>query len=149
MPYVFYALVVALLYFFLNVYLNKFFVIIESTGFLGFISNSFYALFFFSTVLVSLLIGANVSYVIHNYRNVRTVSSKGSVGLVGAFSGILGGLCPGCIVGVFPAIMAFFGIGFSLASLPLYGLELQLLSIVLLVASLILFSRGTTCKIKK
>lgn len=80
---------------------------------------------------------------------MRKVNSKGGGGFtfVGVFGGVLGGACPGCFVGLFPAVLGLFGVTATLSILPLYGLEIQAASVGLLVFAVILLTRDTVCKI--
>src|SRR3989344_5794789 len=69
---------------------------------------------------------------------------------LGVVGGLVGGACPGCIAGFLPAMLGLFGVvGFSLYNLPFRGLEIQVLSIVLLIIGSLLLSRDLTCKIPK
>ena len=54
----------------------------------------------------------------------------------GSIGGLIAGVCPLCVTGLVPLILGFFGIGFSFASLPFEGIEIQVLVIVVLLLSL-------------
>ena len=62
--------------------------------------------------------------------------------------GILGGACPSCFVGLFPAVIGLFGISASLSSLPLFGIEIQVVSAILLLLSLFFLTGNNVCTIK-
>ncbi len=81
-------------------------------------------------------------------KKTRNVSTAGGVAAAGIFTGILGGACPGCFVGLFPAVIGLFGVSASLGVLPLYGLELQIVSALFLAGAIALLTRDATCKIK-
>jgi hypothetical protein len=75
------------------------------------------------------------------------VKGKGMFSFIGIFGTLLGGACPGCFVGLFPAFVGLFGSAFTLSSLPFYGLEIQALSSIILIISLHYLTRRTICKI--
>ena len=60
---------------------------------------------------------------------------------IGAVGGLVTGFCPICTVSVVGLLFSSLGIGFSLGSLPFQGIEVQLLTIVLLSVSLWLLER--------
>ena len=66
---------------------------------------------------------------------------------LGIFAGVLGGACPGCFVGLFPAVLGLFGVTASLSVLPFYGLEIQAASIVLLIVAIFFLTKETVCKV--
>ena len=102
------------------------------------------------TLLVAFLVAVNINLVIFKFRELGSIGIKaGGIGSAGVFGGILGGACPGCFVGLFPAFLGLFGISASLSVLPLLGLEIQIVSVILLVASMILLTRDNTCDPKK
>lgn len=100
-------------------------------------------------IIVSSLVALNINLIIIRYKEVGGISVKGGgVGSLGVFGGILGGSCPACFAGVFPALMGMFGVVLTLSSLPFKGLEIQLFSVVLLLISIKMFIRDPVCKIK-
>jgi len=65
----------------------------------------------------------------------------------GWFIGVLGGACPGCIVGLFPAVLGIFGgAAAGLDILPFNGLELQVGSAALLIMSVWFLSKPAVCR---
>ena len=69
------------------------------------------------------------------------------VTFLGMFGGLLAGACPGCVAGLFPAVAGLIGVSISLANLPFYGIELQLLSCIFLLIGIFLLTRDNVCKI--
>ena len=146
-PYVFYFIGIFLVYIALNLGVNQVYVNLP-------ILTSYATWFFVPFVilnflLVPFLVALTVNLSIIKFKEMRSVSSKSSsgFGFVGVFGGILGGACPGCFVGLFPAVLGLFGITATLAILPLYGLEIQLASVGLLGFSIVLLTRDNVCKI--
>lgn len=99
-----------------------------------------------ATIFVGIFVAMSLNLVIMKFKELRQLSGVGSFTALGIFGGLLGGACPVCFVGLFPAFLGLFGITASLADLPFYGLELQLGSIVLLGISITLLSKPTVCK---
>ena len=146
-PYLFYFIGIFLVYIALNLGVNQIYVNLPiltsyATWFLiPFVSLNF--------LLVPFLVALTVNLSVIKFKEMRSVSSKssGGFGFVGVFGGILGGACPGCFVGLFPAALGLFGITASLSVLPLFGLEIQFLSAAFLITAIILLTRDTVCKV--
>ena len=107
-------------------------------------------------ILVATLVALTLNLVIIKWKELKelremrkTTVKTSTLGAVGLFTGLLGGACPGCFVGLFPAVAGLFGITASLGVLPLYGLELQILSAILLAGAVFLLTRNAACKITK
>ncbi len=100
-----------------------------------------------ATIFVGIFVAISLNLVIMKLKELRQLSGAGSFTALGIFGGLLGGACPACFVGLFPAFLGIFGVTASLTDLPFKGLELQIGSMVLLVISIILLSKPTVCKI--
>ena len=59
----------------------------------------------------------------------------------GSVGGLIVGVCPLCVTGLVPLALGLLGIGFSFASLPFQGIEVQVLVVIVLFVSLINLSR--------
>jgi len=70
-----------------------------------------------------------------NPSDFGATSSGALVGIAGA-GGLIVGVCPLCVSGIFPLVLGALGVGFSFASLPFQGLEVQILIIILLLIGL-------------
>jgi len=147
-PYRYYFIVVFLLFFAFNIWVNQTYLTGPEVLFHSY-RVSFLIPFLLFNFLIVLLVPLVVNLSIMKFKDLKEVSTAtgGSVGILGIFSGLLGGACPGCFVGLFPAFLGLFGITASLSVLPFYGLEIQVLSIVLLMISVWLLTRETTCKV--
>ena len=150
-PYVFYFIAIFVAYFVLNAWVNNLFV----TGFTLFTTyrTSFVIPFVFFLILVPGLVALNINLVIHKFKELKNMSKKGSagagsVGMLGIFAGVLGGACPGCLIGLFPALLGIFGIaGTSLVILPFNGLEIQAAAVVFLLIGAFYLTKPITCKV--
>jgi hypothetical protein len=143
-PYVYYFIFIFLLFIFLNVVINKVYL---TSGVL--FDNLLYGVpFVVFNLLIASLVAININLMILRFRDLKSVngSEKGLTGF-GVFMGVLGGACPGCFVGLFPAFLGLFGVSASLSILPLYGIEIQMVSALLLVGSAYLLTDDPTCKI--
>ena len=144
-PYVFSFFTIAILYLGINIFVNKTYITAQSL-FNNY--SSFIYFFIFFTLLVAFLVAANINLAYTKIKTLRQLNKGSGLTALGAFGGILGGACPGCFVGLFPAFLGLFGVTASLGNLPFYGLEIQAISGVLLVMSLYLLTRDETCQIK-
>ena len=102
---------------------------------------------------IAFLVAANVSLAMGKFKELKSMKTEGmktgGFAAIGAFVGLVGGACPGCFVGLFPAILGLFGVTASLSVLPLYGFEIQAVSAVVLIGSLFLLTRDNVCAIKE
>jgi hypothetical protein len=145
-PYVFSFILIFLVYIFLNLWVNKLYQnIIVFTS---------YALWFrihfilFNFLIIPTLVALTLNLAILRFKESLVVKEFGIFSL-GAFGGILGGACPGCFAGLFPALLGLFGVTATLASLPFFGLEIQAASTMLLIVSIFLLTKDVVCKIPK
>lgn len=146
-PYIFYFIGIFLIYIAINLIANQLYVNLEVFTSFALWFRIPYLLFGF--LLIPALVALTINLSIIKFREMRLVKSKGSRGFtfLGMFGGVLGGACPGCFVGLFPAVLGLFGVTASLSVLPFYGLEIQAASVGFLVVAVILLTRDTVCKI--
>ncbi len=148
-PYVFSFIGIFLIYIAVNLIVNQLYVNLN-------IFTSF-ALWFripfllFNFLLIPALAALTINLSIIKFREMKLVKGKGEskFTFAGMFGGILGGACPSCFLGLFPAFLGLFGITASLSILPFYGLEIQAASVGLLVVAVILLTRDSVCKLPK
>ncbi|MDA3836214.1 MAG: hypothetical protein PF542_01190 [Nanoarchaeota archaeon] len=104
---------------------------------------------FVNFLFVPLLVSLTVNLSFEKVGDLKVMNRKrGLVSFIGMFVGLLGGACPGCFVGLFPAVLGLFGAAVPLSVLPLYGFEIQLLSAGILIGSLHYLTRKTVCLVK-
>jgi len=143
-PYSLFFIFFFFFFIFLNLYINQVYV---TKGVL-FDNLRIGIPFVFFNLLVGSLIALNINLMIIKFKEYRSMNTKGSgLTILGVFGGFLGGACPGCFVGLFPAVLGLFGISASLSILPFYGLELQALSAGLLMISTYYLVRNPVCKV--
>ncbi len=142
---------ISLIFFLLNVVINNIRIIgiMFSEGFLngmiflgriiiGFKETILVSTFIF-VIIISLLIGLLFTVMIYRVSSIRKIN--GQIGVFGAIGIFLGLFIPGCVACSVGAL-GFLGItGSIIGILPLKGLELQILSIALLVFGIIYFSK--------
>ena len=150
-PFVFYFIFIFLAYVGLNLFINKLYISLST---LTNLALWFLIPFvFFTFLLVPFLVALTINLSIIRFKEASPGSKiKGKEsGLaptgVGVFAGVLGGACPGCFVGLFPAVLGFFGITASLSILPFYGLEIQFLSAAFLIFAIFLLTKDLVCEI--
>lgn len=144
-PYIFSFIIIFIAYLVLNILVNQSYVTAPTL-----LNNNLNLIipFIFFSVLVALLVAVNINLVSIKFKELKKINKTTEITAIGAFGGILGGACPSCFVGLFPAFAGLFGIAASLNDLPLYGLEIQIFSAILLVISIILLTRENTCKME-
>lgn len=147
-PYVFIFLFVFFAYILFNYWIND----IGSSSLFRDFKLWFLILFLlFNFLLIPFLVGLTVSLVFMKLKDASFVAQRkakgGTFAVIGTFLGVLGGACPGCFVGLFPAFLGIFGVTATLRILPFYGLEVQVLSMILLVIAIGLLTRETVCKV--
>lgn len=147
--YILISIIAALIYFtayyaIINYFLDGF------ARFFSTYSKSYAYPAFFLNILLSLLVGVNISLLVHRISMLKRLNSRGSlISSIGLFTGALANGCPGCFAGLFPMFLSLFGITATLSVLPFNGLELQAASMVLLSFSIFFLSspRGNVCKV--
>jgi len=90
--------------------------------------------------LLSLMTGIFISLLIYQIRRLKVIRSSYATGSGGALLGILAPACSSCGVG----LLAIFGFGGAIATLPFKGLEIGLLAVAILGVSIISVS-GKIC----
>ena len=134
-----------ILYMVFNLYINQVYLTGTTIFGLNKIFLGFFALFY---LLIAFLVGLNINLIILRFKEMQAVEKKGGLTLLGVLGGLIGGGCPGCFVGLFPAVAGIFGANLTLNSLPFYGLEIQAASAIILLVSVYLLTKPMTCKVK-
>lgn len=100
------------------------------------------------TALISILTGILAVLIIAKLREVRAKTL--GLGATGLLFGSLAAGCPGCVFGLFPLLLGFFGLGGTLAVLPLKGIEFQIVTVVLLGIGIFSLSKEAdlTCEVR-
>ena len=144
-PYYIFFILFFFLFIILNVIINQVYVTKDVL-----FDNLYFGIpFIFFNIIVAFLIALNFNLIIIKFKEYKEINLGGnSLAGFGIFSAFLGGACPGCFVGLFPAFLGLFGVTASLAILPLYGIELQAFSVLLLAISAYYLKRNPACIVK-
>ncbi len=141
-PYVYWALGVFLLYLTLAVVLSGFYTTVKLIILYANTVNWFkLSLSLLFSLTIGALVATNTVYLFILSQARRHCGSSKTLTSVGTATGLLTGICPLCVTGLIPLLFGFFGVSFTLGSLPFQGLEIQALTIVLLGFSLFLLRR--------
>jgi len=100
------------------------------------------------TIFIAFLVALNVNLTIKKFKDLKQINKESGLTFIGIFGGVLGGACPSCFVGLFPAFLGVFGITASLSTLPFFGIEILVGSIIFLIIAVILLTKDNVCKIK-
>lgn len=90
----------------------------------------------FLTLVIASLAALNGTLLYEKYRMRRECRRETGLASAGVIGGLAVGVCPLCVGGLFPLILALFGVSFSFGVLPFSGIEIQIAVIVLLAVSL-------------
>jgi len=88
------------------------------------------------TLIIGFLVALNSVYVYILYRERKSCKKGKTLAATGTIGGLIVGVCPLCVTGLVPLILGFLGVGFSFASLPFQGIEIQVLVAAVLLLSL-------------
>ncbi|MEK6926243.1 MAG: hypothetical protein AABW50_03110 [Nanoarchaeota archaeon] len=94
------------------------------------------------TLVIGFLVAVNTVTVFVKYKERQKCGEGITTAGIGAIGGFAVGICPLCVTGLFPLIFSVLGVSFSFASLPLGGIEIQVLVIIILLASLWMLRRN-------
>ena len=94
------------------------------------------------SITIGILVSINSVYAFIKYRERKKCLEGKTLTGIGAIGGLVTGICPLCVTGLFPLIFSLFGVSFSLASLPFQGIEIQALVVMILLISLRMLSKN-------
>ena len=148
-PFVFYFIFIFSAYVGLNLFINKLYISLSilSSFALWFLIPFLFFNFLITPFLVALTINLSILRFKEAGPGLKIKGKESGATSVGVFAGVLGGACPGCFVGLFPAVLGFFGITASLSILPLYGLEIQFFSAAFLIFAIFLLTKDIVCEV--
>lgn len=93
------------------------------------------------SLAIGFFVAVNLIYIYMIYKQRKTCKAGMTTTSLGTLGGLITGFCPVCITGLFPLILGFLGISFSLASLPFQGIEIQFGVLLLLVFSYMIIEK--------
>ncbi len=141
-PYVFWLIGIFILYLLLNVALSGFYRTIPLiTLYFKTVNWIKLGVSLILTLAIAFLVSLNAVYTYIKYKERKDCKRGATLAGASAIGGIILGVCPLCVVGVFPLILGLVGISFTFASLPFQGLEIQLIVVLLLLLSLNLLNK--------
>ncbi len=135
-PYVYLTLVIFLIYIILNIFISGFYQTVPLI--IAYATTVNWFKLIISLILssaIGILIAVNFTYIYISYKERKKCLEGATATSIGTIGGLITGVCPLCITGLFPIIFGLFGVTFSLASLPFQGIEVQLAIIILLLIS--------------
>jgi len=94
------------------------------------------------TLVIGILVSINAVTAYIKYKERKKCGEGVAAAGVGTVGGLIVGVCPLCVTGLFPLIFSFLGLGFSFASLPLGGIEIQAIVVIILSVSLWMLRRN-------
>ena len=86
------------------------------------------------TLAIGFLVSLNGVLIYIKYKERKKCKGVGTTS-AGTVGGLIVGVCPLCITGIFPLILGLVGISFSFGSLPFQGIEIQVLVALILFIS--------------
>src|SRR3989338_2055201 len=76
------------------------------------------------TLAIGFFVSVNSVLIYLLYKERKKCKGAGTTG-VGAVGGLILGVCPLCVSGIFSLLLGLLGISFSFGSLPFQGIEIQ------------------------
>jgi len=138
-PYIYWTIGIFFAYLALNFAVSGFYntlkLIFIYAGTVNWIKLSFSLLL---TLIIGGLVAINGVSAYIKYKERRNCLQSSAIAGAGTLGGLAVGICPLCAVGLFPLIFGALGISFSFGSLPFQGLEVQVLTALVLMFSLAL-----------
>ncbi len=141
-PYVYWTIGIFLFYILLDIFVSGFYNTIPLIfNYASTVNWSKLSISLVLTLLIGFLVALNSVYIYILYKERKKCKEEKVLTGVGALGGLIVGVCPLCITGIFPLVLGFFGISFSFASLPFQGVEIQLFIVGLLLINLWILKR--------
>jgi len=134
-PYIYWFFSIFLLYIILNFFVSGFYNTIQLIWiYAGTIDWLKLGISLFLTGVIGFFVSINSILIYIKYQERKRCRGIGTTS-VGTIGGLIVGICPLCITGLFPILFGLFGISFSFATLPLQGIEVQVLVALILFIS--------------
>jgi len=141
-PYIYWTIAIFIVYMLLNILISGFYSTIQLIFIYARTVNwSELIISVLLSLIIAGLVAINAVYSYILYKERKKCIEGNTLTGIGTLGGLMAGVCPLCVTGLFPLIFGIFGLSFSLASLPFKGLEIQVLAIAVLLYSLYLLKR--------
>lgn len=134
-PYIYFFIIIFILYLVLNVFISGFndtvplIIIYAST-----INWLKLGISLILTLAIGFLVALNTIYIYILHKERKKCKEGNVLAGAGSVGGLIVGVCPLCVTGLVPLVLGLFGVGFSFASLPFQGIEIQILVVIILLA---------------
>ncbi|PIO01327.1 hypothetical protein COT60_01055, partial [Candidatus Pacearchaeota archaeon CG09_land_8_20_14_0_10_30_9] len=134
-PYIYWLISIFIFYLILNILLSGFYNTIPLIA-IYFSSVNWFKLgiSLSLTLVIGFLVSVNGILIYIKYKERKKCKGAGTSS-VGTIGGLIVGVCPLCITGIFPLIFGLIGISFSFGTLPFQGIEIQVLIALILFIS--------------
>ena len=137
-------LITFIIYLILSLFLINYFFL----GFELFFQKAAYAIFnLLFTLILAFLLGINLSLIIYRFKEAKKYNNESGTGIFTSILSLFGAGCPVCFFTVISLIIPGVSVVSSLAVLPFKGLEIQLLTIILVLISIFTLTKQNTCNI--
>ncbi len=141
-PYVYYFSLVFLIYLILNIAFSQFYITVQYIPkYLETIKWQELIVSALLSLAIGFLVSLNSILVYLRYKERKNIKKQTFFASLGIIGGFFTGICSACVAGLSPLIFSLFGISFSFLSLPLKGIEIQLLVVLILLINLYLLKK--------
>jgi hypothetical protein len=142
-PYIYWIFLIFIVYIILNVIFSGFYNTIKSFIIYADTVNWLkLGISIILTLVIGILVSINAVTAFVKYKERQKCRKAVATAGVGTLGGLIVGVCPLCVTGLFPMIFSALGIGFSFASLPFGGIEIQVFIAIILAIGLWIFKKN-------
>jgi len=142
-PYIYWILLIFVIYLALNIVFSGFYTTIKLIiVYANTVDWLKLGISIILTLVIGILVAVNAVTAYTKYKERKKCKEGVTAAGVGTIGGLIVGVCPLCVTGLFPLIFSALGVGFSFASLPLGGIEIQAIVVIILFVSLWMLGRN-------
>ena len=141
-PYRYFFVLIFVTYVILNVILSQFYITLQYIPkYLETLKWEELVISGILSLIIGILIALNTMLIYLKWKERRDMKKQTALASLSTLGGFATGICTACVAGVFPLIFGLFGISFSFLSLPLKGMEIQLVVIGILMINLYMIKK--------
>src|SRR3989344_5613014 len=141
-PNLYLFILIFLAYLILNIFISQFYITVQYIPYyLETIKWGELLISGLLAMIIGILIAVNMTLIYISWKRRMKIKKQTFLASLGVLGGLITGVCSACIAGFFPIVFGLFGVGFSFLSLPLKGIEVQLVVLALLVFNLYIFKK--------
>lgn len=142
-PYIYWVILIFVFYLALNIIFSGFYSTIRLiVAYAGTVDWFKLGISIILTLAIGILVSINAVLIYIKHKERKKCKEGAAAASVGTVGGLIVGVCPLCVTGLFPLIFSTLGLGFSFASLPFGGIEIQVIVVIILGLSLWMFERS-------